>query len=115
MQSNAEDPNNLADQNKDTESAKTIKITKMLLTVVGSFYLCWLPFIVITLILVNPPPAWRTTIPPIYVNVLQEISKGLLFLSSALNPMIYAWKSTNYKIAFKRILGWKDNSVGSFI
>ncbi|XP_064600998.1 beta-2 adrenergic receptor-like [Liolophura sinensis] len=74
---------------KDTKYAKTLAI------LIGTFLLLWLPF-QIALFLES-----ATSV------VLQSWTRNYLaylaFLNSALNPWIYAYKNSEFRVAFKRI------------
>ena len=84
------------------------KVTKMLLMVVGIFYICWLPFVVITTMLFIPPESWMKKGPPEFVFVMHEISKGLLLANAAANPLVYARRSAAFRDAFRKLLKLKD-------
>ena len=91
-------------------AVKSYKITKMLLTVVGIFCLCLLPWIIITLILFKPPEGWKVRGPPEYILILHELSKVMLLVNTAANPFIYAWRNAQYRKAFQRLLRFKHNN-----
>ncbi|ELU16331.1 hypothetical protein CAPTEDRAFT_192441 [Capitella teleta] len=83
------------------------RVTKMLLQVVGIFYLSWLPPIVTTVLILNSPLSWkRDGIPEWYV-ALNEWSKPLILLNAIANPFIYASKNIHYKTAYCKLLGIK--------
>lgn len=84
---------------KDTKYAKTLAI------LIGTFLLLWLPF-QIALFLES-----ATNV------VLQSWTRNYLaylaFLNSALNPWIYAYKNSEFRVAFKRICKtWCGGSCG---
>jgi hypothetical protein len=69
-------------------------MTTTVLCLVGVFYLCWAPFIVVTLL---------AGIRPNLVNpMLHELTKPLLLLNGALNPIIYASRMPAFRKAFKK-------------
>ena len=74
------------------------KITKMFLLIVGIFYVCYLPFIVLTSILLATPNSSNSY----YLAMAQHVSIRLLSVNGALNPVIYAWKNSQYRDAFKK-------------
>ena len=80
------------------------RITKMLATTLGCFYLCWIPFLVtemltatfydrrIIYIEVEGVPTWFC--------VIYLMSVLLLYANSLVNPFIYAGKSKDFRKAF---------------
>ncbi|ELU10184.1 hypothetical protein CAPTEDRAFT_187358 [Capitella teleta] len=80
------------------------KLTKMLLAVVGIFYVCWLPYAVTTVVLVTCPSACFPNGIPQWAMILLEFSKVPVAYNSALNPLIYVWKNRAFKKSLKKIL-----------
>ncbi|ELU13325.1 hypothetical protein CAPTEDRAFT_198769 [Capitella teleta] len=81
------------------------KVTKMQLTLVGCFYIMYMPYICLTLLKSFPPVAsWKLHGPPDVISILHEISKVLVGLNSALNPVIYAVRSPHFNKAFRSLL-----------
>lgn len=68
------------------------KIVKMLLIVTVVFVLCFFPYSIAT----------ATNIPQ--SSAFYKISYFLVYCSSSLNPITYAFGSTNYRAAFKEVL-----------
>lgn len=68
------------------------KIVKMLLIVTFVFVLCFFPYSIAT----------ATDIPQ--SSAFYKISYFLVYCSSSLNPITYAFGSTNYRTAFKEVL-----------
>ncbi len=62
--------------------------------VIGAFLFCWFPFFVVFAI--SP---WCDT-----CNMSRDIFSWLGFINSAVNPFIYAFTSSSFKMAFMRIL-----------
>ncbi|ELU08016.1 hypothetical protein CAPTEDRAFT_93883 [Capitella teleta] len=85
-----------ANQTVDTGS---FKITKMLLKVVGVFYLCWMPYLILTIYYIYAATATM----PTWFQVTHEFSKCMLGLNSVFNPLIYAYGNPQFKMAFKRL------------
>ncbi|XP_037946085.1 octopamine receptor Oamb isoform X1 [Teleopsis dalmanni] len=74
----------------ETKAAKTLAI------IVGLFILCWLPFFTIYII----RPFCQDCIDPLLFSVLFWLG----YCNSAVNPMIYALFSKDFRFAFKRII-----------
>lgn len=74
----------------DQKAAKTLAI------IVGLFILCWLPFFTLYLI----RPFCEDCINQILFSVVFWIG----YCNSAINPMIYALFSKDFRFAFKRII-----------
>lgn len=69
---------------------------KTLAIIVGMFILCWLPFFTLYLI----SPFCKDCINPVLFSVVFWIG----YCNSAINPMIYALFSKDFRFAFKRII-----------
>ena len=100
--------NRIAPVSQDSACAKSsqaasYKITRMLLTVVGVFYLSWMPYLVMTVVYFLAK-AWKTQSPPEWFLLLHEVSKSLLGLNGICNPFIYARKNIKFRIAYRRLL-----------
>lgn len=84
---------------------------QVVLLILGCFSICWLPYFgVITYMRIG-----ETT----RSSLLYEIAFTLAMANSGMNPLIYAWKNTNYRKAFWCLLCCKNpnnfNSKSSFI
>ncbi|XP_064103211.1 somatostatin receptor type 2-like [Macrobrachium nipponense] len=75
------------------------KVTKMVLTVITVYVICWLPYWVLQLALIFSPP--REGQSPFMV-VLFLISSCLSYINSAINPILYAFLSENFKKSFMK-------------
>lgn len=84
----------------ETKAAKTLGI------IVGGFIVCWLPFFTMYLI--------RAFCPTCIQPTLFSVMFWLGYCNSAINPMIYALFSKDFRFAFKRIICrwfcWKSAS-----
>ena len=86
--------------------SQEMKLTKTGSIVLGTFFLCWLPFFIITSI-------------QLYANLeesglfknMRSSSTFLAILNSAFNPLIYALRMKMFRNEFKKILCIKVNPV----
>ncbi|XP_023725724.1 somatostatin receptor type 2 isoform X2 [Cryptotermes secundus] len=85
-------------KNKSKEKKKSHrKVTKLVLTVIAVYVLCWLPYWITQVALIFTPP-----------NVCQPMISFTIFLfagflsysNSAMNPILYAFLSDNFKKSF---------------
>lgn len=80
---------------RDLESKR--KIVKLLLIQVIGFFVCYIPFVVVEFVIPRKLP------------ILHYICTYILYCSSAINPIIYALRSSNYRKAYKEIaLAFKE-------
>lgn len=84
---------------KLTKLAKERKAAKTLGIVVGVFILCWLPFFVVNIIV-----ALCGTNCLYKPHILNSVVTWLGWLNSAMNPVIYACWSRDFRRAFRRVL-----------
>ncbi|XP_071518885.1 somatostatin receptor type 5-like [Panulirus ornatus] len=75
------------------------KVTKMVLTVITVYVICWLPYWVLQLALIFSPPGEGQS--PFMV-VLFLISSCLSYINSAINPILYAFLSQYFKKSFMK-------------
>nr|UVI03433.1 allatostatin C receptor 1 [Procambarus clarkii] len=75
------------------------KVTKMVLTVISVYVMCWLPYWVLQLALIFSPPGEGQS--PFMV-ILFLISSCLSYINSAINPILYAFLSENSKKSFMK-------------
>ncbi|ELU11843.1 hypothetical protein CAPTEDRAFT_188651 [Capitella teleta] len=87
------------------------KLTKMILVVVGVFYACWMPYIILNTIALLGVKTLLGEVLPGWFILLLEASKVLLILSGSLNPLIYAWKIREFRRAFQKTVGLQINST----
>lgn len=83
------------------------KRTKMFLTIVGCYFLTWVPFTLISLIVLFSPTIWRNSTPPKVIKQLYNASRMLLLVSPTFNPIIYAWKGRGFRRAFQKMMSIK--------
>lgn len=84
---------------------KNVKAAKSLAIIVGTFFLCWYPFTIVSMA-VNAcvRSDLGCSLPPMYVERLLLIFG---FLNSMLNPFLYALHNKEFKKTYKHILRWK--------
>lgn len=91
------------------------QVVYMLGAVVLSFFLCLLPFRVLTLwIILAPEEKVRNFGLESYYNVLY-FSRIMLYLNSAINPILYNLMSSKFRSGFKRVyccFCWKKSRLG---
>lgn len=73
------------------------KVTKLVLTVITVYVLCWLPYWISQLTLISSPPNVCNTRVQITIFVLVGC---LGYSNSAMNPILYAFLSDNFKKSF---------------
>nr|AWT50629.1 neuropeptide receptor [Diaphorina citri] len=99
--------NNTNDNNMYNQRARRQVVT-MLALVVLSFFLCLLPFRIITLWIVIIPDDNVYSIKKLtlitYYKVL-FVSRILLYLNSAINPILYNIMSSKFRKGFKKLIG----------
>ena len=73
------------------------KVTKLVLTVILVYALCWLPYWVLQLTLITGLPGTGHT--P-YKRFIFVFCSCLTYINSAINPILYAFLSENFKKSF---------------
>lgn len=73
------------------------KVTKLVLTVITVYVLCWLPYWISQVMLITSPPEHCQTRIEITISLLAGC---LGYSNSALNPILYAFLSDNFKKSF---------------
>ncbi|XP_069946945.1 somatostatin receptor type 5-like [Cherax quadricarinatus] len=73
------------------------KVTKLVLTVITVYVLCWLPYWVLQLILTFSMPK---QVQSRVMIIFFLISSSLSYINSAINPILYAFLSENFKKSF---------------
>ncbi|XP_039966817.1 somatostatin receptor type 5-like [Bactrocera tryoni] len=87
-------------QNKSKEKKRSHrKVTRLVLTVITVYILCWLPFWISQLILITTTPSPCATRLEIAIFLLVGC---LGYSNSAMNPFLYAFLSENFKKSFRK-------------
>ncbi|ELU08676.1 hypothetical protein CAPTEDRAFT_187631, partial [Capitella teleta] len=94
------------------KSGKEFKVTKMLLLVVGCFYICWLPWIILNSVFFSSPSSWKTAGAPKEILIAYEYSKAILVANTIFNPFIYGWKNKLFRDAYYKLLGIRRTEIG---
>ena len=85
-------------QSADVSIQNEAKVRKMLVTILGVFYLCWTPqitlYIVKYIFLYNPPE----------VQTLEIFTEFICLANSIMNPVIYAKQNKQFNTAFRSLL-----------
>jgi len=97
----------IPDQNNTRHSLRTeLRVARTIGIVVGCFTVCWLPFTVIYIL-----QAFRTCpIDQCVPGWLFTIAFWLGYANSAVNPLLYAAVSRDFRSAFRKFLSGKNSS-----
>ena len=79
------------------------KIAKMMFTVLASYLVSYIPQILFGIILLNNRSLFAVT--------MERVTTLIFYTNSFINPMIYAWKSKEFKTAFKKLLHLKNEEI----
>ncbi|XP_055626771.1 histamine H2 receptor [Toxorhynchites rutilus septentrionalis] len=79
------------------EETSDWKSVQVVLLIMGCFTFCWLPYFVVILTQINT--IFEHSSPTAYKAVF-----SLAMANSMMNPLIYAWKNTNFRYAFSQLL-----------
>lgn len=82
--------------------AREKSTTKTMLIVLIVFFSFWFPFLLVDLIMVQCSSC-RT----FSFHVARDVTLTLTYFSSCVNPLLYAWRVTQFRRAFIRILGMR--------
>lgn len=74
------------------------KVTKLVLTVITVYVLCWLPYWVTQLALINQPSGRQSE----STVIIHLLTNCLSYSNSAMNPVLYAFLSDNFKKSFMK-------------
>ena len=89
-----------------TTNQQQKRIAKMIITVLGTYFACYLPQVAASVVLNNSK---RT----VFMQMVERGTVLIYWANTWLNPVIYAWKSKDFKVAFRKLLKLKpSNEVG---
>lgn len=92
--------------NKSKEKRRSHrKVTRLVLTVVTVYVLCWLPYWVSQVSLIFTPP--KASQSP-YIVAIFLLAGCLGYSNSAVNPILYAFLSDNFKKSFMKVVAIAD-------
>lgn len=92
--------------NKSKEKRRSHrKVTRLVLTVVTVYVLCWLPYWVSQVSLIFTPP--KASQSP-YIVAIFLLAGCLGYSNSAVNPILYAFLSDNFKKSFMKVVASAD-------
>ena len=86
-----------------TTNRQQKRIAKMMIMVLGTYFMCYIPQIVISIL-------ENIYTDSMVILVLEKISSLFFWTNTWINPMIYAWKSEDFRVAFRKLLGLKANN-----
>ena len=105
----------IACHDKQNSASKETKTAKIIFIVVGLYFVSFVPIICISAYLMHQKPALFGSEYPTGEFICLSIAVACLNLNSMINPIIYAWLNTDFRVAFKeiisRILCRQNNSV----
>ena len=89
-----------------TTNRQQKRIAKMMIMVLGTFFICNIPTATVSIL------EWFFT-DSLLMLVLEKITVIILWTNTWINPIIYAWKSKEFQLAFRKLLGLKGNNTRS--
>ena len=88
-----------------TANRQQKRIAKMMITVLGTYFGCWIPQSIASVLLNTYPSS-------MFFVVLEKITELMFWINTWANPIIYAWKSKDFRTAFRKLLNLPSNNVG---
>ena len=89
-----------------TTNQQQKRIAKMMLLVLGTFFMCYIPQSIVSIL------EWFYKDSLVMV-VLEKITVIVFWTNTWINPIIYAWNSKDFQLAFRKLLGLKVNNRAS--
>lgn len=78
-----------------------------MLTILGCFTVCWLPYFVIAI--------YNRHCKRAKSGLYYEIVFNLAVANSGMNPIIYAWKNQNFRTAFLRLARCRSPNAHAYV
>ena len=101
----------LTRQQSQEESARTLRMNKMLISMVVIFGVCWFPYPIINLVNLNivglDTGCWKLY----YLSL--SIAYVIAMSSTCYNPFLYCWHNTAFRGEFSKLLKCFQNTVGN--
>ncbi|XP_032520864.2 5-hydroxytryptamine receptor 1A [Danaus plexippus] len=88
-------------------SANDWKSIQVVLLVLGSFSICWMPFVVVSC-------AQTLPIVGLHNPIVYRLTSSLAMSNSGINPIIYAWKNAGFRAAFSKLLRCKRPDTSEY-
>ncbi|VVC99290.1 unnamed protein product [Leptidea sinapis] len=91
----------------DWHEGAACEMNVVVLLVLGSFSLCWMPFVVV---------ACAQTLPIVRLHnpIAYRLTSSLAMSNSGINPLIYAWKNAGFRAAFAKLLRCKRPDTSEY-
>ncbi|XP_012259564.2 D(2) dopamine receptor-like [Athalia rosae] len=83
------------------------KSVQVVLMVLGCFSICWLPYLIVAC---TRSFDWSSKASPVTYKAMFSLAMA----NSGMNPIIYAWKNTNFRKAFERLLHFESPDRNCF-
>ena len=90
-----------------TTNRQQKRIAKMMIMVLGTYSICLIPQNIASILQRVYPDS-------MLILVLEKITVFIFWTDTWINPIIYAWKSKDFRLAFRKLFGMKANNVAPF-
>lgn len=80
---------------------------QVVLLVLGSFSICWMPFVVVAC-------AQTLSYLSLHSPIAYRVTSSLAMSNSGINPLIYAWKNAGFRAAFAKLLRCKRPDTSEY-
>lgn len=95
--------------NFDDPTSNNGKSNQVVLLILGSFTICWLPYVIVAVLqVIDLPKRDKST------STLYHLMFWMAMCNSGVNPLIYAWKNSSFRKAFKRLLKFKSPNCNDY-
>lgn len=86
--------------------ARELKLAKTLGIVVLCFVICWLPFEIINVVILVDKGVTTCV-----VEIIDTVACWLAYLHSSFNPLVYAFASSEFRRAFRKLLCKRERTI----